>query len=45
MVVHQTLRPYVTAGVALVGAGLIAVTPVTTLSPGVPQTSKGERRL
>lgn len=36
----QVLRPYATAGVALVGAGLIAsvfaVTPATAPSPGVP---------
>jgi hypothetical protein len=37
MVVHQALRPYATAGVALLGASLIAVTPVTAPSPGVPQ--------
>jgi hypothetical protein len=36
MVMQQALRPYVTAGVALVGASLIAVTPVTAPSPGVP---------
>ncbi len=27
---QQTLRPYVTAGIAIVGSGLIAATPVTT---------------
>ena len=32
---HRALRPYA-AGVALVGASLIAVTPVTAPSPGVP---------
>jgi hypothetical protein len=35
-VMQQALRPYVTAGVALVGASLIAVTPVTTPSLGLP---------
>jgi len=28
--VQQTLRPYVTAGIAIVGSGLIAATPVAT---------------
>jgi hypothetical protein len=38
MVMQQTLRPYAAAGVALVGAGLIAaaVTSVPAPSPGVP---------
>ncbi|MEB3050503.1 outer membrane porin GjpA [Mycolicibacter sp. MYC123] len=30
MAVQQTLRPYVTAGIAIVGSGLIAATPVAT---------------
>ena len=32
---QQALRPYVTAGVALVGAGLIAITP---MAPRLPDT-------
>jgi hypothetical protein len=31
MIVHQTLRPYVTAGIAIVGSGLIVATP--TIAP------------
>jgi hypothetical protein len=34
---QQTLRPYVTAGIAIVGASLIAVTPVATPPPNVQQ--------
>ena len=34
---RQTLRPYVTAGIAIVGASLIAVTPVTPPPPDVQQ--------
>ena len=30
------LRPYITAGIALVGASVIAVSPVTPSLPGVP---------
>lgn len=33
---QQTLRPYVTAGIAIVGSGLIAATPVTTPLANVP---------
>ncbi|UVO11112.1 outer membrane porin GjpA [Mycobacterium sp. SVM_VP21] len=33
----QTLRPYASVGVAVVGAGLIAATPVTAPSPAVHQ--------
>ncbi len=33
---QQTLRPYVTAGIAIVGSGLIAATPVTTPLASVP---------
>lgn len=33
---HATLRPYATAGVALVGASLVAVTPLAAPSPAVP---------
>ncbi|ORW91378.1 outer membrane porin GjpA [Mycolicibacter terrae] len=36
MVVQQTLRPYVTAGIAIVGSGLIAATPVATPLTSVP---------
>ena len=32
---QQALRPYATAGVALVGAGLIAITP---MAPRLPDT-------
>ncbi len=32
---HAALRPYVTAGIALVGASMIAVTPVTPSLPGL----------
>lgn len=32
--VQQTLRPYVTAGIAIVGSGLIAATPVVSPLPG-----------
>jgi hypothetical protein len=35
MTVQQTLRPYVTAGVAIVGASLIAATPVAAPPPGI----------
>ena len=34
---QQTLRPYVTAGIAIVGASLIAVTPVAPPAPNVQQ--------
>jgi hypothetical protein len=34
---QNTLGPYVTAGIAIVGASLIAVTPVTAPPPGVQQ--------
>lgn len=34
--VHAVRRPYVTAGVALVGAGLIAATPAVTPPPKSP---------
>jgi hypothetical protein len=34
---QQTLRPYVTAGIAIVGASLIAVTPVAPPAPHVQQ--------
>jgi hypothetical protein len=34
---RQTLRPYVTAGIAIVGASLIAVTPVAPPQPNVQQ--------
>ena len=37
---QQALRPYVTAGVALVGASMIAVTPVATQLPGLVQLSR-----
>ena len=37
---QQPLRPYVTAGVALVGASMIAVTPVATPLPGLSQLSR-----
>lgn len=33
---QQTLRPYVTAGIAIVGSGLIAATPVATPLASVP---------
>lgn len=33
---QQTLRPYVTAGIAIVGSGLIAATPVVTPLANVP---------
>lgn len=33
---QQTLRPYVTAGIAIVGSGLIAATPVVTPMADVP---------
>ncbi|MDQ2627464.1 MAG: outer membrane porin GjpA [Actinomycetota bacterium] len=33
---QQTLRPYVTAGIAIVGSGLIAATPAVTPSASVP---------
>ncbi|GFG86355.1 outer membrane porin GjpA [Mycolicibacter algericus] len=33
---QQTLRPYVTAGIAIVGSGLIAATPVATPMANVP---------
>lgn len=33
---HATVRPYATAGVALVGAGLIAATPLATPVPALP---------
>lgn len=33
---HQVLRPYVTAGVAIVGAGVVAVTPMATPLPALP---------
>lgn len=33
---QQTLRPYVTAGIAIVGSGLIAATPVATPLANVP---------
>lgn len=36
MVVQQSLRPYVTAGIAIVGSGLIAATPVAALPASVP---------
>ncbi|KKB97292.1 outer membrane porin GjpA [Mycolicibacter arupensis] len=36
MAVQQTLRPYVTAGIAIVGCGLIAATPVAAQQVGVP---------
>ncbi|MDD7813202.1 outer membrane porin GjpA [Mycobacterium sp. CSUR Q5927] len=36
MAVQQTLRPYVTAGIAIVGSGLIAATPVATPLASVP---------
>ncbi|MEB3050505.1 outer membrane porin GjpA [Mycolicibacter sp. MYC123] len=35
MAVQQTLRPYVTAGVAIVGASLIAATPVVAPAPEI----------
>jgi hypothetical protein len=35
MTVQQILRPYVTAGVAIVGASLIAAIPVSTPAPGI----------
>lgn len=34
---QQVLRPYATAGIAVVGASLIAVTPAAATSPAVPQ--------
>lgn len=34
--VQQTLRPYVTVGIAIVGSGLIAATPAVTPSASVP---------
>ncbi|RRR40448.1 hypothetical protein EHH44_20365 [Mycolicibacter terrae] len=36
MAVQQTLRPYVTAGIAIVGSGLIAATPVAAPVVSVP---------
>ncbi|WP_024443793.1 outer membrane porin GjpA [Mycobacterium sp. UM_WGJ] len=36
MAVQQTLRPYVTAGIAIVGSGLIAATPAATPLASVP---------
>lgn len=36
MIVQQTLRPYVTAGIAIVGSGLIAATPVATPLASAP---------
>ncbi|MGV0627037.1 outer membrane porin GjpA [Mycolicibacter minnesotensis] len=36
MAVQQTLRPYVTAGIAIVGCGLIAATPVAAPSANSP---------
>ncbi|OBI09769.1 hypothetical protein A5715_12115 [Mycolicibacter heraklionensis] len=37
MAVQQTLRPYVTAGIAIVGSGLITASPATTpLADGLP---------
>jgi hypothetical protein len=36
---HQALRPYATAGIALVGASMIAVTPLTAPSLGVQARS------
>lgn len=35
----DALRPYVTAGIAIAGAGVIAVTPITAPSSPVPQRS------
>jgi hypothetical protein len=35
MVVQQALRPHATAGLALVGASMIAVTPRVVPPPGV----------
>jgi hypothetical protein len=35
MVVQQALRPHATAGLALVGASMIAVTPLAAPPPGV----------
>ncbi|MEW2481868.1 hypothetical protein AB0876_19960 [Mycobacterium sp. NPDC049093] len=32
---HLALRPYVTAGVAIVGAGIIAATPITAAAPEI----------
>jgi hypothetical protein len=34
---QESLRPYVTAGIAIVGASLIAVTPVTPPPPNMQQ--------
>lgn len=36
---QQTLRPYVTAGIAIVGSGVVAVTPVATPLPELPVVS------
>ncbi|MGV0734052.1 MULTISPECIES: outer membrane porin GjpA [Mycobacteriaceae] len=36
MVVQQSLRPYITAGIAIVGSGLIAATPVAAPLANVP---------
>ena len=42
---HAALRPYVTAGIALVGASMIAVTPVTPSLPGLPVEQTATRLL
>lgn len=42
---HAAVRPYVTAGIALVGASVIAVTPVTPSLPGLPVEQAATRLL
>jgi hypothetical protein len=42
---QAALRPYVTAGIALVGASTIAVTPVTPSLPGLPVEQMATRLL
>ena len=42
---HAALRPYITAGIALVGASVIAVTPVTPSLPGLPVEQTATRLL
>jgi hypothetical protein len=42
---HAALRPYITAGIALVGASVIAVTPVTPSLPSLPVEQPATRLL